>query len=243
MALTLVVTLVIDALFVTLGIDEGRRSCCDVYSSRGDSRAAGVFSSPRQCAVAMIRGRRRRCRREYGRISVQQHQRVLRSCAAAARAETLGPLRTCSVCCDNRQLRRWRRDQAVPTVSGSEKVRLRSLRIEWHVENMPRDALVPPLVLQPLGTRCITASSRQLAGSHRDQHFLAPRRVHCPAILPLLRQPRRQQDGDGQHLERLALHFDAEASPKAAPARTATVHIRCRTARRRRGGCACLRRR
>ena len=24
------------------------------------------------------------------------------------------------------------------------------LKVEWHVENMPRDALVPPLVLQPL---------------------------------------------------------------------------------------------
>lgn len=97
-----------------------------------------------------------------------------------------------------------------------EQLRLgERLKIEWHIDNMPPDALVPPLVLQPLLENAVYHGVEPMATSgiisiniykHRDE-------VHM-----VLRNP-YQPDGDrhagnkmalGNIRERLALHFDAE---------------------------------
>jgi two-component system sensor histidine kinase AlgZ len=98
-----------------------------------------------------------------------------------------------------------------------EQLRLGArLRVEWHVDNMPADALVPPLVLQPLLENAVYHGIEPSpdvgvvsVGIHQ-----ARGRVHV-----VLRNPYRR---DGAHhagnkmalaniRERLALHFDAEA--------------------------------
>lgn len=97
-----------------------------------------------------------------------------------------------------------------------EQLRLgERLKIEWHIDNMPPDALVPPLVLQPLLENAVYHGVEPMATSgiisiniykHRDE-------VHM-----VLRNP-YQPDGNhhagnkmalGNIRERLALHFDAE---------------------------------
>ena len=97
-----------------------------------------------------------------------------------------------------------------------EQLRLgERLRIEWHVDRMPRDALVPPLVLQPLlenavyhgiepspepGT--VTINIFQLRG---EVHMVLKNPYHPDA---------RGTGGNRMALanirERLALHFDEE---------------------------------
>ncbi|HKB84017.1 MAG TPA: histidine kinase [Burkholderiales bacterium] len=94
------------------------------------------------------------------------------------------------------------------------------LQIEWHVDNMPKDALMPPLVLQPLLENAvyhgIEPSIERGVVSINIYHVRD--RVHM-----VLRNPYRK---DGNHhagnkmalgniKERLALHFDAEASLQA----------------------------
>lgn len=91
------------------------------------------------------------------------------------------------------------------------------LRVEWQLDGMPRDALVPPLVLQPLLENAV-------------YHGVEPRLDPGTIVINIaavgdelhavLRNPYRP-DGDrhgGNRMalanirERLALHFDAEAS-------------------------------
>ena len=102
-----------------------------------------------------------------------------------------------------------------------EQLRLgERLQIEWHVDNMPKDALMPPLVLQPLLENAVY---------HGIEPSIEPGVVSVniyhvrDQVHMVLRNPYRK---DGNHhvgnkmalgniRERLALHFDAEASLRA----------------------------
>ncbi|HEX4986693.1 MAG TPA: histidine kinase [Burkholderiales bacterium] len=104
---------------------------------------------------------------------------------------------------------------------GLEQLRLgERLRIDWHVDNMPRDALVPPLVLQPLLENAVYHGIEPSVepGVVSVNIYHVRDQVHM-----VLRNPYRR---DGSHhagnkmalanvRERLALHFDAEASLQA----------------------------
>ena len=114
-----------------------------------------------------------------------------------------------------------------------EKLRLgERLRIEWHVDNMPRDALVPPLVLQPLLENAVYhgIEPSSAPGVIAINIFLRRGEVHA-----ILRNPfqsaGRHQGGNKMAIanirERLALHFDAEASLESKVSREHyEVHIR-----------------
>lgn len=90
------------------------------------------------------------------------------------------------------------------------------LRVVWRVDNMPRDALVPPLVLQPLLENAVYhgIEPRVEPGEISIDIYAARNQVHA-----VLRNPYSR---DGTHhggnkmalnniRERLQLHFDAEA--------------------------------
>ncbi|MEO8752054.1 MAG: histidine kinase [Casimicrobiaceae bacterium] len=115
-----------------------------------------------------------------------------------------------------------------------EQLRLgERLHVEWNVKSMPGDALVPPLVLQPLLENAVyhgiePSSAR---GTVSINLFLTRGEVHA-----ILRNPYRS-DGGGHHAgnkmalnnirERLSLHFDAEASLESRVTKDAyEVHIR-----------------
>jgi len=93
------------------------------------------------------------------------------------------------------------------------------LRVEWRVEHMPGDALVPPLVLQPLLENAVYhgIEPRVEPGLITINIFRTGEQVHA-----VLRNP---FSGQSEHLsgnkmalanirERLQLHFDAEARLK-----------------------------
>ncbi|HEX8010275.1 MAG TPA: histidine kinase [Casimicrobiaceae bacterium] len=121
-----------------------------------------------------------------------------------------------------------------------EKVRLgERLKVDWHVENMPRDALVPPLVLQPLLENAVYHGIEPSSGTGLIAVNIFLRRGEVHAIL---RNPYNLRGGHhgGNKMamdnirERLALHFDAEASLESRVNRDSyEVHIRMpyRTAR------------
>ena len=115
-----------------------------------------------------------------------------------------------------------------------EKLRLGDrLNVEWNVKSMPADALVPPLVLQPICENAvyhgIEPSSQP--GTISVNIFLSKGEVHA-----VLRNPYRSTGGNhhsGNKMaldnvrERLALHFDAEASLESKVLEHAyEVHIR-----------------
>lgn len=102
-----------------------------------------------------------------------------------------------------------------------EKLRLgERLGIEWHIDKMPKDALVPPLVLQPLLENAVYhgIEPRTEPGAVSINIYSSRDQVHA-----VLRNP---YSHDGNHhggnkmalaniRERLQLHFDAEASLNA----------------------------
>ncbi|CAG0948440.1 two-component system, LytTR family, sensor histidine kinase AlgZ [Burkholderiales bacterium] len=115
-----------------------------------------------------------------------------------------------------------------------EQLRLGArLVVDWNVKSMPGDALVPPLVLQPLLENAvyhgIEPSSQP--GTVSVNIFLSKGEVHA-----VLRNPYRSSGGShhkGNKMaldnvrERLALHFDAEASLESKVLdRAYEVHIR-----------------
>lgn len=99
-----------------------------------------------------------------------------------------------------------------------EQLRLgERLRVEWHIDNMPEDALAPPLVLQPLLENAVYHGIEPAAEPGVIDINIYKRRDEVHAVL---KNPYRQE-GDrhaGNKMavnnirERLALHFDAEAS-------------------------------
>ena len=99
-----------------------------------------------------------------------------------------------------------------------EQLRLgERLQVEWHIDKMPSDAMVPPLVLQPLLENAVYhgIEPRVEAGVISINIYGAREQVHA-----VLRNPYRQEGnhhaGNKMALanirERLQLHFDAEAS-------------------------------
>lgn len=113
-----------------------------------------------------------------------------------------------------------------------EQLRLgERLKVEWRTDRMPRDAVVPPLVLQPLLENAVYhgIEPRVEPGVVSIDIYAVGDRVHA-----VLRNPYQQQDdhhaGNKMALanirERLQLHFDAEATLTAKVADdTFQVHI------------------
>jgi two-component system sensor histidine kinase AlgZ len=115
-----------------------------------------------------------------------------------------------------------------------EKLRLgERLVVDWNVKSMPEDALVPPLFLQPLLENAVYHGIEPSTdpGTITINIFLTRGEVHA-----ILRNPYRA-DGGRHHAgnkmalanirERLALHFDAEASLESRVLRDSyEVHIR-----------------
>ena len=113
-----------------------------------------------------------------------------------------------------------------------EELRLgERLTIEWHTENLPADALIPPLVLQPLVENAVYHGIEPHAetGVISINIYKVRDEVHL-----VLRNPYRAH-GDhhagnkmalGNIKERLALHFDAEAGLRTTVSDDAyQVHI------------------
>jgi len=107
------------------------------------------------------------------------------------------------------------------------------LQVEWNVKSMPGDALVPPLVLQPLLENAVYhgIEPSSAPGVVSINLFLTRNEVHA-----ILKNPYRAEGGShhsgnkmalGNVRERLALHFDAEASLDSRVTKDGyEVHIR-----------------
>ncbi len=113
-----------------------------------------------------------------------------------------------------------------------EKLRLgERLTILWQIDDMPQDALVPPLVLQPLLENAVYHGIEPLAdgGAIRIQIYNQSREVHILISNPFNSASQHHQ-GNKMALnnikERLTLHFDLEASIKSkAQHHEYVVHI------------------
>jgi len=99
-----------------------------------------------------------------------------------------------------------------------EKLRLgERLQVAWHIDKMPKDALIPPLVLQPLLENAVYHGIEPVAEAGEISIAIYRKRdeVHIVLINPY-RQEGSHHAGNkmalGNIRERLALHFDAEAS-------------------------------
>ncbi len=114
-----------------------------------------------------------------------------------------------------------------------EQLRLgERLRIEWHVDKMPRDAMMPPLVLQPLLENAVYHGIEPAPGPGVVSINIYEVRgaVHVMLRNPYHREG-RHHGGNKMALanirERLALHFDAEAALESQVGEdTYQVHIR-----------------
>jgi two-component system sensor histidine kinase AlgZ len=101
-----------------------------------------------------------------------------------------------------------------------EQLRLGArLKVEWHVDNMPEDALIPPLVLQPLLENAIYHGIEPATEPGAINLHVYHKRGQIHAVLknPYNKEG-RHHSGNKMALaniaERLALHFDAEANLK-----------------------------
>lgn len=113
-----------------------------------------------------------------------------------------------------------------------EKLRLgERLQIAWHIDNMPADALMPPLVLQPLLENAVYhgIEPAQEGGEIVINIYRSRDEVHLVLTNPY-RSDGNHHSGNKMAMEnireRLALHFDVEAQlmSKAAENRY-QVHI------------------
>ncbi|MEO7851088.1 MAG: histidine kinase [Rubrivivax sp.] len=89
------------------------------------------------------------------------------------------------------------------------------LQVRWHVDNMPEDALVPPLILQPLIENAVYHGIQSSTEPGEISINIFQRRGELHAILTNPFQPDgRSHSGNRMAIdnirERLALHFDAE---------------------------------
>ena len=115
-----------------------------------------------------------------------------------------------------------------------EKLRLgERLVVDWNVKSMPQDALVPPLVLQPLLENAVYhgIEPSSAPGIISINVFLSRGEVHAILKNPLPANGRRHLSGNKMALEnvreRLALHFDAEAALESRVTKDGyEVHIR-----------------
>ncbi|MEW5943997.1 MAG: histidine kinase [Pseudomonadota bacterium] len=98
-----------------------------------------------------------------------------------------------------------------------EQLRLgERLKVAWHIEKMPPDALIPPLVLQPLAENAVYHGIEPSSDPGEVSVNIYRRRNHVHLVLRNpYRQEGRHHGGNKMALsnirERLALHFDAEA--------------------------------
>jgi two-component system sensor histidine kinase AlgZ len=101
-----------------------------------------------------------------------------------------------------------------------EQLRLgERLKVNWHLENLPEDALVPPLILQPLLENAVYHGIEPL-----DEGGLIDIRLYCSGNEMHLEMYNPLQEQGSHHAgnkmalsnirERLALQFDIEASYK-----------------------------
>ena len=100
-----------------------------------------------------------------------------------------------------------------------EKLRLSDrLTVEWHLNNMPKDALVPPLVLQPLLENAVYhgIEPSSTPGVVSINIFCKGGDVHAILRNPYQAEGGRHHAGNkmalGNIRERLKLHFDAEGA-------------------------------
>jgi two-component system, LytTR family, sensor histidine kinase AlgZ len=120
---------------------------------------------------------------------------------------------------DNRELTPLAREvELCRQYLGLEQLRLgERLIVEWHIDNMPGDALVPPLVLQPLLENAVYhgIEPRTEPGVVSINIYARGDQVHAVLRNPYAAE-RDNHSGNkmalGNIRERLQLHFDAEAS-------------------------------
>jgi two-component system sensor histidine kinase AlgZ len=99
-----------------------------------------------------------------------------------------------------------------------EKLRLgERLRIDWRIDKMPLDALIPPLVLQPLLENAVYHGIEPApeGGEVVIDIYLSRNEVHLVLTNPFSKEGRHQSGNKmalGNIRERLALHFDVLAS-------------------------------
>lgn len=114
-----------------------------------------------------------------------------------------------------------------------EKLRLEDrLKVNWQIEHMPPDAMIPPLILQPLLENAVYHGIEPLTeGGEITIHIACKHKeVHMRISNPFLADKDRHH-GNKMALknikERLLLHFDLEASLKTEVTdQHYTVHIR-----------------
>ena len=119
---------------------------------------------------------------------------------------------------DNRDLSTLEREvELTRQYLSLEQLRLgERLRVEWHVDNMPGEALIPPLVLQPLVENAVYHGVEPSVepGVVSVHAYRSRDEVHIVLRNPY-RRAGRHHSGNKMALanirERLSLHFDAEA--------------------------------
>ncbi len=115
-----------------------------------------------------------------------------------------------------------------------EKLRLgERLQVEWHLQSMPGDALVPPLVLQPLLENAVYhgIEPSSAPGVVSINIFVKGGDVHAILRNPYQANGGRHHAGNKMAIanvrERLALHFDAEGALESRVVANAyEVHLR-----------------
>ena len=120
---------------------------------------------------------------------------------------------------DNRELTPLTRElELCRQYLGIEQLRLGArLRVEWQLDAMPRDALVPPLVLQPLLENAVYHGIEPRIEPGTIVINIAAVRDQLHAVLRNPYRPGADRHGGNRMAlanirERLALHFDAEAN-------------------------------
>lgn len=105
-----------------------------------------------------------------------------------------------------------------------EKLRLgERLNVVWKLDKMPADALVPPLVLQPIAENAVYHGIEPTQASGTIEIEVARLRSELTITVrnPFLEQAGAHHGGNkmamGNIRERLALHFDAEARMNSGP--------------------------
>lgn len=102
-----------------------------------------------------------------------------------------------------------------------EKLRLgERLKIVWHIEHMPADALIPPLVLQPLLENAVYHGIEPAheGGEIIINLYRSRNEVHMVLTNPYRKEGSHHKGNKmalGNIRERLSLHFDIEASLRA----------------------------
>jgi two-component system, LytTR family, sensor histidine kinase AlgZ len=94
------------------------------------------------------------------------------------------------------------------------------LTVDWHTDKMPNDALIPPLVLQPLLENAVYHGVEPAALAGEIVINIYRNRNQVVVVLRNPYHPEASRHGGNKMAmnnirERLALHFDAEASMKS----------------------------